>query len=83
MDEPSAEIAATPRSGWLTIRSRTTESPSGSVAKPSKSMLVVPPLSTRPSSVSGSGARLDSAPSTVMRTVASSHSEGVPVVYTR
>ncbi len=38
------------------------------------------PAEHAPWRVSGSGARLASAPSTVMRTVASSHRAGVPVV---
>ena len=62
------------------MRSRLTTSPSGSMPKPSNSTTVDCPLSTRPSSVSGSGARFASSGSTCTRTVAESASEGAPVV---
>ena len=82
IDAPSAVTVAAPRSGWATMRSSVTTSPSGSMPKPSNSMSADCPLRTRPSSVSAVGARLASASITCTRTSAVSASAGAPVVKT-
>ena len=80
---PSAEITAEPCVGCVTIRSSRTTSPSGSIPKPSKGIVVDSPLSTRPDSRVGSGSRFVSSATTRTRTVAMSPSTGAPVVNAR
>ena len=79
IDMPSAEMAADPCSGWVTMLSSRTTSPSGSMPNPSNGIETDSPLATRPDSREGSGSRFVSSETTRTRTVPRSPSAGAPV----